>query len=110
MQSSNHFSNSWDTFFQNSVDCEIGDWLATLSLDELQHLKYQIEVLVSPLPIGISSQEGFDLNYLAFKVESQRRKESVVTLVWGKRARVLIEIAQQIVDEVENRRVRNGSH
>ena len=103
MVSSHYFSNSLNTFCRNSVNCDIRDWLATFTLDELRNLQYRIESLLSPLPIGITSQEGFDLHYLAFAAESQMRKRRIVNLSWQQREQVLVKIAQQICGEVDSR-------
>lgn len=106
MQPAHYFSNSLTTFCQDNEDGRMQDWLLSLSNDDLLALKYQIGVLIFPLPTGISSEEGFDLHYLAFAAESQRCKKTIVNLKWEKRKKVLVEISQSIDIELQQRRSR----
>ena len=106
MQPAHYFSNSLTIFCQDNEDGRIQDWLVSLSYDDLFALRYQIEVLTSPLPIGMSSDEGFDLNYLAFAAESQRCKKTIVDLKWEKRKKVLVEISLSVDIEIQHRRSR----
>lgn len=101
-----YFSDSLKNYCKNNLNGEIHDWLETLSTDDLLRLKYQIEVLLSTIPIGISSHEGFDLIYLAFAAVSQKRRKRIVKLSCEKRERILTEISQSIIDEIEKRCVR----
>lgn len=106
MQPTHYFSDSLKMYCKGNFDCMIHDWLETLASEDLRKLKHQIEVLVSPIPIGISSLEGFDLNYLAFAAASQIRRKRVVNLPWGKREKVLMEILQSIIIELKVRGAR----
>ncbi|MBU1776192.1 MAG: MbcA/ParS/Xre antitoxin family protein [Gammaproteobacteria bacterium] len=106
MQPAHYFSSLLATFCQDNEDGRIQNWLVSLSYDDLLTLKYQIEVLTSPLPIGMSSDEGFDLNYLAFAAESHRRKKIIVDLKWEKRKKVLVEISLSVDIELQHRRSR----
>lgn len=106
MQFEYYFSNALNAFFKINSDCDVRDWVATLSYDDLCNLKTQIEAFVSPLPTRFSSSEGIDSNYLAFAAESQKRRKRVGKLSWEKRERVLLEISQYIILEMDDRRLR----
>jgi uncharacterized protein (DUF2384 family) len=54
----------------------------------------------------MSSDEGFDLNYLAFAAESQRCQKTIVNLKWEKRKKVLVEISLSVDIELQHRRSR----
>jgi uncharacterized protein (DUF2384 family) len=106
MQFVYYFSSALNAFCKSNCNCDVRDWVATLSYDDLCNLKTQIEAFVSPLPTRMSSTEGIDSNYLAFAAESQKRRKRVCKLSWEKRERVLLEISQYIILEIDARRLR----
>lgn len=103
MQPAHYFSDSLQLYCMNNLDGTIQDWLVALSTDDLLKLMSQIEAIVSPTPIGISSLEGFDLHYLAYTAESQNRKKRIINLTWEKRKKILKEISMIIFTEIEKR-------